>query len=243
MKDKANTGWIAVRSPYLIKVLLLFLLLLTLSAAWRWTPLSEWVSVERIIDWQQSVRNHPGAFYVVVGVYLLAGLILFPVTILNLATVVTFGPAVGNVYALAGWLASAAMGYGIGRAAGRKPVQKLAGSWLPQLTPLAGGRGFFTVLTLRIFPIAPFTLVNLFVGASGICVWDFFLASLIGRIPGILMLTLAGMQIENALSRPALITCVVLGLILILSPIATSWFLKRLRSATRPRRKVVRPMR
>lgn len=106
-----------------------------------------------------------------------------------------------------------------------------------------GGRGFFTVLTLRIFPIAPFTLVNLFVGASGIRVWDFFLASLIGRIPGILMLTLAGMQIENALSRPALITCVVLGLILILSPIATSWFLKRLRSATRPRRKVVRPMR
>ena len=243
MKDNATTGKLAVRRPYLIKLLLLCLLLLTLSAAWRWTLLSEWVSMEHVIDWQQSVRNHPGAFYLVVGTYLIAGLILFPITILNLATVVTFGPAVGNVYALAGWLASAAMGYGIGRAAGRKLVQKLAGSWLPRLTPSAGGRGFLTVLAMRIFPVAPFTLVNLFVGASGIRVWDFFLASMIGRIPGVVMLTLAGMQVENALSQPALINFIGLGLILILCPIATAWLLKRLKSAAPPRRRIVGPMR
>jgi hypothetical protein len=92
MQDKATTGKLAVRRPYLIKLLLLCLLLLTFSAAWWWTPLSEWVSIEYVIDWQQSVRNQPGAFFVV-GAYLLAGG-SFSVTILNLATIVTFGPAV-----------------------------------------------------------------------------------------------------------------------------------------------------
>jgi uncharacterized membrane protein YdjX (TVP38/TMEM64 family) len=80
---------------------------------------------------------------------------------------------------------------------------------------------------------SPFTLVNL-LSAPQESAFGIFLASMIGRIPGVVMLTLAGMQIENALSQPTLITFVGLGLILILSPIATSWLLKRLKSAAQP---------
>jgi phospholipase D1/2 len=210
-----------------IKILFIFLLLLAVPLAWRWTPLIEWINFETIIDWQESVKGYPAAFYLVVGAYLLGSLFLFPVTVLNIATVFTFGPIRGNLYAFAGWLASAAMGYGIGRALGRQMVKKLAHSWSDRLIQPAERHGFITVLTMRVLPVAPFTLVNFFVGASGIRFRDFFLASVVGRIPGIVMLTLAGVQIESFLRRPDTMSVVLLGLILILTPLATSWLFKR----------------
>lgn len=215
------------RRARLIKILLLFVLLFIAPLAWRWTPLSEWINFETIIGWQQSIKNHPTAFYFVVGAYLVASLILFPVTILNVATVFTFGPLLGNLYGLAGWLASAAMGYGIGRLLGREMIKKLARSWHARLVRPVERHGFITVLTMRVLPVAPFTLVNFFVGASGIRFRDFFLASLVGRIPGIVMLTLAGFQIENFLRQPSAMGIVLLGLILIAIPLTTGWLFKR----------------
>jgi phospholipase D1/2 len=210
--------------------LAILLLLLALPAIWSWTPLNHWINLATIIGWQESVKNHPAAFYLVVGAYLLGSLVLFPVTILNVATVFTFGPILGNIYALAGWLASAAMGYGIGRSTGRKMVQKLARDRL--IRPV-GRHGFLTVLTLRVFPVAPFTLVNVLVGAWRIRFWDFFMASIVGRIPGIILLTLAGVQVESLLRQPGLICFVLLGLTLILVPLALSRLSKRLLSGDR----------
>ncbi len=51
-----------------------------------------------------------------------------------------------------------------------------------------------TALTLRVFPVAPFTVVNIFIGAWGIRFRDFFAASIVGRIPGIILLALAGFK-------------------------------------------------
>ena len=221
------------RKIAILRGLVILLLLFALPAIWSWTPLNHWINLATIIGWQESVRNQPAAFYLVVGAYLLGSLVLFPVTILNVATVLTFGPILGNIYALAGWLASAAMGYGIGRSMGRKMVQKLTRGWLDRLIRPAGRHGFLTVLTLRIFPVAPFTLVNVFVGAWGIRFWDFFTASIVGRIPGIILLTLAGVQIENFLRQPHVISVVLLGLTLILVPLALSGLSKRLLSGDR----------
>jgi phospholipase D1/2 len=215
------------RNVVLLKILLLFFLLFSVPLAWRWTPLNEWINFRTIIDWQLSVKNDPAALYLVVGAYLAGSLILFPVTVLNVATVFTFGPILGNLYALTGWLASASMGYGIGRGIGREMVAKLARSWRDRLIQPAERHGFLTVLTMRVFPVAPFTLVNFFVGASGIRFRDFFLASVVGRIPGIIMLTLAGVQIESFLRQPAAMSMVFVGLILILIPLASSWLFKR----------------
>jgi uncharacterized membrane protein YdjX (TVP38/TMEM64 family) len=87
-----------------------------------------------------------------------------------------------------------------GTRSGRQRMQKLARSWLDRLMQPAERHGFLTVLIMRVFPVAPFTLVNFFVGASGIRFGDFFLASLLG-IPGIILLTLVGVQVENVLHR------------------------------------------
>ncbi|HEY2987452.1 MAG TPA: VTT domain-containing protein [Candidatus Binatia bacterium] len=212
-------------------------MLLTLPAAWRWTPLNQWINFERIIYWQESVQSYSGAFFLVMGAYLLGSLVLFPVTILNVATVFTFGPFMGNAYALAGWLASAAMGYGIGFALGWDLLHKMAGPRLHRLVVQAEHHGFLAVLTMRVLPVAPFTLVNVFVGASGIGFWDFFWASIVGRIPGVVILSLAGVQLENALRSPEVGSFVLIGLTLVLIPLVTVWVAKQLSSAPgKPRR-------
>jgi uncharacterized membrane protein YdjX (TVP38/TMEM64 family) len=119
------------------------------------------------------------------------------------------------------------MGYAIGHAIGREMVQKLARPWLDHLIRSVDRHGFLTVLMLRVFPVAPFTLVNVFIGASGIRFRDFFLASLIGRIPGMILLSLAGVQVENLLRRPDAISLILLGLTLVLLPLALNGLFRR----------------
>src|SRR5678816_1703577 len=92
------------RKAALLKAALCFLFLLSISLAWRLTPLKDSVDFETIVSWQQSVKDHPAALFWVIAAYLMGGLVLFPVMVLNVATIVTFGPVLGNVYGFTGWL-------------------------------------------------------------------------------------------------------------------------------------------
>jgi uncharacterized membrane protein YdjX (TVP38/TMEM64 family) len=216
------------RTVAVLKGVAILLLLFTLPALWSWTPLNDRINLASIIEWQESVKHYPEAFYLVIGAYLLGSLFLFPVTVLNVATVLTFGPIQGNLYGLFGRLASAAMGYGIGRRIGQEIVAKIARFWGHRVLEPADRHGFLTVLTVRVFPVAPFTLINFLVGAARIRFWDFLLASVIGRIPGVILLTLAGLQVESFLREPGVIGLVLLGLTLILLPLTVGWAAKRL---------------
>ena len=232
---QAATGKISKRKSLLKGFALLFLLL-ALPAAWRWTPLNQWVDFEKVVVFQEAVRSYPAAFLWVLAVYLLATVVLFPMTMLNVATVLTFGPVLGNAYALAGWLLSATVGYGIGRMLGQDMLHRIAGPRLDRLIHQVEDHGFITVLTIRLLPVAPFTLANLFVGASGIRFRDFFLASVIGRIPGILVLSVAGVHLENALRNPSTGSFILLGLVLILIPLLIMWLSKHFAAAHKRRR-------
>jgi phospholipase D1/2 len=210
--------------------LVILCLLLMLPLAWRWTPLNQWINFATIIAWQESVKSHPAALYLVTGAYLLGSLVFFPVTLLTVATVFAFGTTVGNAYALAGWLCSASAGYGIGRLIGRDRLRKVAGPRLDRLVQQAERHGFVAVLTMRVVPVAPFTLVNLFVGASCIRFRDFFLASVLGRIPGIVALTLVGLQFETLLRRHAVENFFLLGLTVLLILLGAAWLSKKFES-------------
>ena len=164
----------------------------------------------------------PAAPLYLAAAYLIGSLCFFPITILNLATVFAFGPVWGNIYALTGWLLSSAEGYGLGRLIGKDLLHRLAGRRLAPLVDRIEQHGFLAVLAMRIVPVGPFTLVNLFIGASGIRFLDFFFASVVGRLPGILILTLFAVQIENVLRRPGLTSFILLGFVLVVGPLVIS---------------------
>ena len=214
-----------------LRVLIVVAVIAVLPMIWVWTPLNHWLNFETILYWQETVKHYPGAFFFVMGVFVIGSLILFPISILNVATILVFGAIWGNIYAMAGWLLSGAMGYAIGRAMGHETLRKLIGARLDRLVQQASRHGFLTVLTIRVLPIAPFTVGNLFIGSSGIRFRDFFAGCILGRIPGLVLMTIAGVQIENALRNPAVGTVLILLLILVAAPLATAWVAKRLHSS------------
>jgi phospholipase D1/2 len=223
---KPKYSYLNARKSALIKVSLILLVLVAVSLAWRYTAVNEWVNFRTIIAWQASVKNHPLAFLMVVAVYLAASLVFFPVSIVNIATIFTFGPIVGNAYSFIGWLCAAAMGYGIGTALGQRVFHKTAGPRLERYLR-SDKHGFFTVLTIRLVPVAPFNVVNMFIGASSIRFRDFLAGSAVGKIPGMIILGLAGVQIEGILSKPAVADVILLTSALIILPLAVSLVCKR----------------
>jgi phospholipase D1/2 len=184
------------RPTYLWR-LAVFLGLVALAGVWHWSVLNHWLDVESLAAWERSIQTHPLAPVIIIAGYVIGGAVLFPVTVLTAVTIVTFGPVTGNVYGLAGWVASASLGFCLGRYIGVDWLKGLLGERFERLRRAAERKGLLAVLGLRVLPVAPFTIVNLFIGGSGIRFSDFILGSLLGRIPGLLAFTLFAVQLRS----------------------------------------------
>ncbi|HYD04707.1 MAG TPA: VTT domain-containing protein [Reyranella sp.] len=175
--------------------------LVALTLAWRFTGLSAYADPDKI----RSLVDIGGPLepLAVVGGFVLAGFVAFPVVILVLVTAALFGPWLGMAYAAAGVAASACVFYGIGAWLGSEQLRRLAGSRWPRLRSWLQRRGLLAVVALRVTPMAPFTLVNLAIGASGIRFVDFALGTLIGMGPGLVAMSFLGSRIEEAIANPS----------------------------------------
>jgi uncharacterized membrane protein YdjX (TVP38/TMEM64 family) len=191
------------RSRQFLLLLLLGLLLGT-AAAWRWTPLSEWLTADALIEWAHLLENDPRLIPAVIGTYVLGGLVMVPVTLLVGATAVVFSPVQAALCALLGCTASAAVSYGLGAVLGKQSVRKLGGKRLNRLNARLRRRGIISVILIRNLPVAPFTVVNLVAGASRIRFRDFLIGTAVGMLPGIAAITVfAGRLVDVALDPSA----------------------------------------
>jgi uncharacterized membrane protein YdjX (TVP38/TMEM64 family) len=60
------------------------------------------------------------------------------------------------------------------------------------------------VVTLRLLPVAPFTLVNLAAGASAIRLTDFVIGTVLGMAPGVTLMAVMGDRVASLFSHPTL---------------------------------------
>ena len=104
----------------------------------------------------------------VVGAFMLGGLVAFPLILLIAGTAAAFGPVLGFAYAAAGSLASALLTYFIGVWLGRDTLESVLGPRLNRIRARIQRSGILAVAAIRLVPIAPFTIVNMVAGASGI---------------------------------------------------------------------------
>jgi phosphatidylserine/phosphatidylglycerophosphate/cardiolipin synthase-like enzyme/uncharacterized membrane protein YdjX (TVP38/TMEM64 family) len=169
----------------LVGIAAFILVLAVLAAAWRFSPLHLWLNLEALIDLGDRIDEMPMTPLMVLGAYVLAGLLVMPVMLVITVTGIVFGPLVGGVYALAGSMLSGIVTYAIGRKLGRETVRRFAGKRLNAITRGLAKRGLLTMILVRIVPVAPFTIVNVVAGASHIGVRDFVLGTALGMLPGI----------------------------------------------------------
>lgn len=184
--------------------LLLIALITGLAAMWQWTPLSSWVNVESISETFNKIREIPASPLWVVLVFVLAGFVAFPFTILIIATVLAFGLMEGFIYSLIGGILSALIVYFIGEKMARKTVHKLAGSRLNKISEKLSRHGVITIVAVRIVPVAPFTVVNLVAGASHINFRDYTIGTLLGMAPGMFSVTLIADRAYATIKNPGI---------------------------------------
>jgi uncharacterized membrane protein YdjX (TVP38/TMEM64 family) len=177
-------------------------LALLLAALWRWSPLNQWLNMDRLLAAADSLRASPLAVPTVLALYVLGSCLMFPITILILATALSFGPLTGFALALTGSLLGGWVSYLLGRRLGRDAVRKLAGEKLNRLSRKISRRGWLAVAVVRVVPIAPFTIVNLVAGSTHISGRSFLIGTAVGMGPGILAIMIFESGLEQALRDP-----------------------------------------
>ena len=159
--------------------------LLLLAAAWRWTPLGDVLEPGTLAATVTDALRGPWAPLLLMLGFVFGTLVAIPVTLLILVTALVHGAVAGAAYALAGSTLAAAVSYGLGSYLGRPTVERLSGGSLHRLSERLARRGILTIITVRVVPVAPFTVVNLFAGASHIRFRDYLIGTIVGMLPGV----------------------------------------------------------
>jgi uncharacterized membrane protein YdjX (TVP38/TMEM64 family) len=138
---------------------------------------------------------------IIVATYVAASLILFPRPVLTLAFVGIFGPWRTAVYGLTGLLIAAGMAFWFGATYGPPRSQGSQRHGFHAIAAKLKRGGVLSVVAIRMLPVAPFTVVNIFVGALGIRFSDFIIGTFIGLLPGTLTTVVVGDRIWAALQH------------------------------------------
>jgi len=184
-------------------LLLTVAVLLAMALLWVATPLNELVSRDWLERTFAAARGGAIGIGGVIAAFVALGAAGFPVTVLVVVTGAMFevGPAL--TVCISGVMGAALIDFLLGR---------LSPSLLPALKargPRRGiverleGRGVLAVAIVRNVPIAPFTVVNIGCGVAGLSLWRYLLGTLLGMLPGILIVVIFGHEVGELISNPS----------------------------------------
>ena len=172
-----------------------------MMAAWRFTPLNEWVTGERVVEWVQTFSRYWWAPYALALLYTPASVVLFPRALLTIAAAAAFGPWQGFFVAMAGVAINTLSGYYAGRTLDPKIVKRWGGAKMDRVGKALGREGFLAVATLGMVPIAPFIVELLAFGALRLPVLHVLAGTALANLPGTIGSTLLGDQLNAVLSQ------------------------------------------
>lgn len=127
-----------------------------------------------------------------IGLYALVTLTPFPKSVVSIAAGVVWGFGTGFLLDYTGALLGAALAFILGRVLGRAAVERFTGSRVAQVDEVVRNRGLMTLISLRLIPIVPFTVINYTAGLTAVRHRDYALGTMIGIIPGTLAFVAVG---------------------------------------------------
>jgi uncharacterized membrane protein YdjX (TVP38/TMEM64 family) len=125
---------------------------------------------------------------------------LVPGAVMTIAGGLAFGSLWGAVYSMLGADIGAMVAFGAGRLLGKGFVERIIGERFEKLLARIARNGFHIILYLRIVPVIPYNALNLLAGASPIEFRDYFIASMLGMIPGTILFAFLGDALWHPLS-------------------------------------------
>ena len=151
----------------------------------------------------RGIAAHPLAPWIAVPAFVAGSLVVTPVTAMIALCGLLFDPWVAVLTATAGMLASTAVNHWLGARLGNAISARIPDRVTARINEFARTSDMWSLAGLRLIPIAPFTMINLVAGASGVRLMDFLAGSLIGMGPGIVLICLSVDRARAALQGDA----------------------------------------
>jgi uncharacterized membrane protein YdjX (TVP38/TMEM64 family) len=169
-------------SPRLSRVAVGVLALMLAVTFARFLPVADWA-----IALAQSIRGAGATgVLIVTTVYVAAEVVLVPGSLLTMAAGFAYGPIGGLLVASPASVLAATTAFVLGRTALRGWVQKYVAA-SPQARALDRAihhNSLKLILLLRLSPLLPFNVLNYILGAAGVPVGRYVIASFVGMLPG-----------------------------------------------------------
>ncbi len=143
-------------------------------------------------DWFNGAAESPYGLPAAIIAFTALAFLGVPQFVLIAVSVVAFGPVKGFAYSWIATMVSAAVTFWLGRFIGGEMVRRYAGSAVNRISRFVGRNGFWTALTVRVVPSAPFIVVNMALGVSRAHFWQFAAGTGIGIIPKTALVAFAG---------------------------------------------------
>jgi uncharacterized membrane protein YdjX (TVP38/TMEM64 family) len=172
------------------------------AAAWQLAPRFTDATVADVFDTAQAWRGSAWAIPVLLAAFVVGGLVAFPVNLLIALAIVVLGAWIGAPCALAGVLLSAVALHEIGRALPERFHARLADPRWRRLRERVLAHGVLAVATVRLVPVAPYSVVSLAAGMLRVRRVDYIAGTALGMAPGIALYAAFADRAEAALRDP-----------------------------------------
>jgi uncharacterized membrane protein YdjX (TVP38/TMEM64 family) len=195
--------------------------ILAVLAAFLFTPLGDWLTVERLKESRETLMQLIAARPLLCGAaFFLFCLVLtaacFPAApILGLSAGALFGLWPGLALMLGAWVIGSTIAFFAARFFLRDWVKRTFGKRIDAIDRGFHAHGALYLLTLRLNPVVPYWLVNLAMGLTAMRPWQYVALSIPGLLPAATIYASAGTQLAT-IDKPSDIVSLNLILTLLL---------------------------
>jgi uncharacterized membrane protein YdjX (TVP38/TMEM64 family) len=169
-----------------------------------------------------------GGALVVFAMALIHTVVWYPAEILDTVTGFVYGFVPGVAIVMTGWMASAMIAYGIGTAAARPLLYRLAGRRRVQRAEaMINDGGVTLLLMIRLIPIVPFSLLCMACGAARVPLGRYVWTTLVGYLPITIVFVYLGSRLDSLSATDPRLILAAVALIAMLA--LTRWLGPRMR--------------
>lgn len=199
------------------KILILVVIAAIVAAAFFGLDLGRFLTLEYLKSQQANVAAYyaanPGttiagfmALYIIAVAASIPGAIIF-----TLAAGALFGLVVGTIVVSFASTAGATLAFLVSRYVLRETVENKFAKYLAPINEGLAKDGAFYLLSLRLVPYVPFSLINLAMGVTKMKTWTFFWVSQVGMLLGTLVYVNAGTALASVSAVKDIFTLKLIG--------------------------------
>jgi uncharacterized membrane protein YdjX (TVP38/TMEM64 family) len=193
-----------------------FVILLGLIAIYFFSPLRDYLSVEKISQLSEKVPQTPTSFASLLGAYAVAGALLVPMPLMAFASSLIFPTWIAVGLCILGAAIASSSAYFIGRFIDLDIFGNKVKKHLDRVKKRLDGKGAYAVLALRVAPTPPFTITSLLAGSLKFSFPKYLIASTVGILPLMLLVLFFGKEMLESLKSPSVMSITSLVAIAIL---------------------------